>query len=402
MIRPFLALALFALVAAAQTPTRDQQIAGHTARANEALRTGKPDVAIRELSALLALDPADLQARTNLGVLLFFQGSYPQSVIELRRAVEAQPGLPPNIVALLGMAERRTGALGPARVHLESAFDQLKEDKLRVQTGMELVELDFSTGALEPAARIVAVLRQLRPTDVNVLYVAHRIYSQLADEAMLGISMLNPQSARMHQVMAQEAVRQGNNAAAIRHYRAAVQNEPNLPGIHFELAEALNDSASAEDQAQVEAEYKAALAANPFDEKSECRLAEIALRQADLDNARKRFTRALELQPDDADANFGLAKTLMALGKREEARAPLERAARIDPVNATIRFRLGTLYRELGRADDSRRELAEYQRLREMKENLRQVYQDMRLAPARRERPDDPPATAPAGATPRP
>jgi len=44
-------------------------------------------------------------------------------------------------------------------------------------------------------------------------------------------------------------------------------------------------SASASDQVQVEQEYRAALAGNPFDLKAECRLGEIALRASDLQAA---------------------------------------------------------------------------------------------------------------------
>ena len=33
----------------------------------------------------------------------------------------------------------------------------------------------------------------------------------------------------------------------------------------------------------------------------------------------------------------------------------------------------------MGRAEDSKRELAEFQRLKEMKERLKRIYQEMRL-----------------------
>jgi hypothetical protein len=44
------------------------------------------------------------------------------------------------------------------------------------------------------------------------------------------------------------------------------------------------------------------------------------------------------------------------------------------------------VYRAAGRTSDAQRELAEFQRLKDMKERLKQVYQEMRLQPVKQER----------------
>lgn len=384
---------LFALLlspyALAQAPAT--RIQTHGRQAQEYLRTGHPDLAAKELQAIVALDPDNVEALSSLGVARFFAAQYNEALQPLRRTLELRPALP-AIEALLGMTEKRTGAAVQAVAHLEHAFPLVKDEKVRVQAGLELIELYFASNALEKAAGVVAVLRQLRPTDVEILYTARRIFSQQADEALLSLSLAAPQSARMHQAMAQEMARQGDTPGSIRHYREAARLDPKLPGIHFELAERLADSASEQDTAQVEPEYLAALKENPFDLRSECRLAELALKRSDIDGATARYRRALSLQPEDAEAVFGLAKTLLAAGKSEEALPKLEQAARLDPFNATVHYRLGGVYRELGRLDDTKRELAEYQRLRELKDKLRQIYTDMRVAPSRSERGEEPAA----------
>jgi cytochrome c-type biogenesis protein CcmH/NrfG len=264
----------------------------------------------------------------------------------------------------------------------------LTDEKIRVQTGMELIELYYGAGALDKAAAVVSVLRQLKPTDIDILYTAHRIYLDLADESMLSITMLAPDSARMHQLMAHEAARQGNTEGAIAQYREALRIDPKVPGLHFELAEALSGSKQPSDREQIEREYKAALAANPFDEKSECRLGDIAARQSDLKSASAHYSRSLELQPNDPDANLGLAKTLIAMNQPEKAIPLLEHAAQLEPFNATIHYHLSVLYRKAGRPDDASLERAEFRRLRGMKTRLDQVYQAMRLQPAQQEPPD--------------
>ena len=384
------AVAAFLLAApsfAQSTPGKPQQVESHTRQAQEFLKANRPDLAAREFDAILVLDPNNIEARGNLGVLLYFQGEYAKAAPHLRRVLQARPALW-NIQALLGMCEKRMGQTAAAQADLEKAFAELQEEKLRVQAGMELIEIYYGARELDKAASVAGILRQLRPTDADILYTAHRIYSDLADETMLSVAMSAPKSARMHQMMAQEMARQGNTEGAIAHYREALKIDPKVPGLHFELAEVLNSSSSSTFQAEVEKEYKASLADNPFDEKSECRLGEIAFRATNLKDALAHYSRAVDLQPNDADAALGLGNTLAAMHQPEKARPLLEHAVQLEPFDAAIHYRLAAVYRELGRAADATRELGEFKRIRDMKDRLRQLYQEMRLRPGKEERTD--------------
>jgi tetratricopeptide (TPR) repeat protein len=293
------AVIVSAVPAFCQSVSVKQQIEVHTRQAAEYLAAGKPDLAAREFNAVLALDPKNVDARGNLGVVLYFQGQLAKALPYLRDTVKAKPGLW-NIQALLGMCQRRTGELTQARENLAEAFSRLQEEKLRFQVGMELMELCYQGGDLGKAAEAVSQLRQLWPANPDVQYAAYRIYSDLAGESMLSLAMSAPKSAQMHMAIARELTRLGEGEAVVAHYREVLKLDPSFPGIHFELAEAMN-SVGAYDPAEVAKEYQAALAQNPFDAKSESRLGEIALAQSDLATALKRFSRAAELSPDAAD-----------------------------------------------------------------------------------------------------
>jgi Flp pilus assembly protein TadD len=224
-----------------------------------------------------------------------------------------------------------------------------------------------------------------------LLYTSYRIHTDLAGESMLSLSLVAPNSARMHQVMAHELAKQGNSAAAIAQYREAVKIDPNLPGLHFELAEMLNGSSIVKEQDEAEGEYKAALAVNQFDEKSECRLGDIAFRKGNLPQAEEHYSRAIQLQFNDAEASLGLGKTLLAMNQPQQAESPLERAVQLEPTSAVAHFRLSTLYRLTGRSADAKRELEEYQKYKTMKEKLAAIYREMREEPVKTER-DEPEA----------
>jgi tetratricopeptide (TPR) repeat protein len=365
-------------------PGHEQQIESHSRKAAEYLKENRPDLAAAEFLTILAIDPNNADARGNLGAVLFFQGAYADAIPELRAALKLRPTLW-KTQALLGIGEKRTGDLNAARRDLEKAFPNVSEEKIRIETGMELIEIYSGTGDLDKAAAAVSILRKLEPTDEALLFTAYRIYSDLANESLLSLSVVAPNSARMHQAMAHELAKRGKTEEAIENYRAALKLDPQLPGLHFELAEMLTTLATADSLVEAESEYKTALQANPFDEQSECRLGDLALRRNDVKGAYERYTRAVQLQPGDPEANIGLAKVLAEMKQPEKALSLLEHALQLDPTSVVGHYRLSALYRQAGRTADAKRELEEYQKYKGMKEKLRDVYHEMRGEPVKQE-----------------
>jgi tetratricopeptide (TPR) repeat protein len=358
------------------TPSRQQQIESHNRQAGEYLKQNRPDLAIPEFRAIVALDPNNVDARGNLGTLLFFRGDYTNAIPEFRAALKLRPTLW-KTQSLLGIAEKRTGDISRARSDLEKAFPNVQEEKIRIETGMELIEIDSATGDLDKAAGIVSELRKLEPTNEALLYTAYRIYSDLANESLLSLSVVDPNSARMQQAMAHELAKRGNAAEAIEHYRAALKIDPTLPGLHFELADMLRTLSTAEGREEAEKEYEAALEANPLDEQAECRLGDIAFQRSDFKEAFGRYTRAVKLQPGDPEANMGMAKVLIAMDQPQKAEPLLEHAIQLDPTSAVAHFRLSTVYRQEGRTAEAKHELEEYQKYNQIKEKLRKIYHDL-------------------------
>jgi tetratricopeptide (TPR) repeat protein len=362
-----------------------QQIETHLEQAHRLLSENKPAAAIPQFQAVVALDPTNIDARGNLGVLQFFAGDYKAAVPNLRETLQAKPDLW-KIQALLGMGERRTGDIEAARADLEKSFPELQDKTVQVEAGLELIEIYTASADLEKAAEVVSTLRSLDPENPQVLYVAYRVHADLARESILSLSLVAPKSALVYQAAAHEAARNGDVAGAIRNDRAALKIDPKLPGLHFELAEMLSTQpATAATSADVKAEYDAAIAENPFDEKATVRLADIFRRGNDLKKAYELGARAIQLQPDDAEANYELARILLAMNEPEKAEPLLQHAEQQDPSNAMIHFRMSTVYHRLGRHADADREVKEYQKYKDLKEQLRDTWKDLHFNP---EKPD--------------
>jgi Tfp pilus assembly protein PilF len=369
---------------------KQQEFAAHIQKARGYLDAKQPALAIPEFQAAVAIDPANVDAQANLGVLLFFQGKPAESISHFRAALEHQPGLS-KIQGLLGMAESRTLDFANARKDLEAVFPAIQDPRFQVQLGLELVGLDTESGDLDKAAAVLEQLRKVDPENPEVLYASYRTYSDFAGESMLALSLAAPDSAQMHQLLAHEDARQGNTTGAVAQYRRAIAINPHLPGVQFELAELLHTSADEAVKKEAEQEYRAALLENPQNEKAILRLAEIDAHKGNSEQSYQEYTRAVELQPSDADAKLGLAKVLIEMNQSDKALPLLENAVQLEPTNAIAHYRLATLYRKMGRADDAKREMELYQKFKEMKEKLSALYKELQVQPKeiRADEPDE-------------
>jgi Tfp pilus assembly protein PilF len=362
----------------AQQAASASQASAHQQRAHQLLAQKKPDLAAKEFAAVLETDPTNLDAQANLGVLLYFQQKFSEAEPHLRAALEQQPGLV-KIRALLGMCERRLSQTVAAQKDLQAVIGQLDDPGIRMEVGLELIEMHTASHDLTSAASVVELLRQKNPADPRVLYAAYRIYTDLAGESLIGLSLAAPNSGQMYQAIAHELVQQRDMNGAITDFRKAIAVNPHLPGIHYELGEALHASDDLNMRAEAEEQYKLAVAANPSDQKAITRLGDIAFDKGDLDGAAVSYKKALVLAPSDADAQIGLARVYTEKNDPKGAAPLLESVVKADISNVQAHYRLSVVYRKLKRSEDAKRELAEYQKYKDLKERLRKTYKALRL-----------------------
>lgn len=367
------------MLATAQTPSAE--LKNHLERAQAAIQANQPETAKRELEAALALDPKDISANNELGIIEFTESDYQSAANHFRSALALRPSLA-KAEALLAICDLHLGRRS-AQAELESSFSKLndprtKDPKLRTQVGLELAAYYDRSGSLDRATPVLQSLVDLNSDNPDILYMAQRVYIELADDTLNKLAIIAPDSARMQQVIAERLVNEGDLKNAIDHYRKALDINPRLPGVHFELAEAIVESSPSDASAQTQAktELESAVKIDGDSAKAECEFGRLALFQSQPEQALAHYRRAYELDPNEVQAQMGLAKLLLADNPREAVKY-LRIAVQFDPLNATAHYQLAQGYRRLQMTELAEKEVRLFQEIKQTKQQVQALYRQM-------------------------
>src|ERR1700684_976268 len=369
-----------AVMPAQTAGSRAAEVHDHLRKAAEYLQAKDPNSAVKEFGAVLALDPNNAEAYANLGVIAFFQRDYQKASQYFRKALAIDPSLA-KPQALLGISQKRLGDPS-APALLEKSFQKLKDKQLRLQVGMELAALYDQQGDPGATACVMRSLVDLDPDNVEVLFMAERVYSELADGTLNKLAVLAPGSARMQQVIAERLVNDGDLKGAIDHYRKALRIDPQVRVVNFEWGEAILESATGNAATETEAEKELALAVRVDGDtaKTECEFGRLALPQGRPDEALAFYQRADRLDPNEVQAQMGLAKLLLPENPQAAIKY-LRMAVQSDPLNSAAHYRLAQAYNHLQMTELANQELRLFQEIKKTKDQVETLYHEMNRQP---------------------
>jgi tetratricopeptide (TPR) repeat protein len=347
----------------------------HLQRAKQFLAQREPQQAIAEYQAVLAMEPDNLEAQGNLGVTYYFAGQCEPAIPHLARALELHSDLP-KIQALLGVCQERVGHGEEAQKNLEAALPRLQEPQITVLVEKNLADLYYAEGNLQSAGAMAEGLLKQDPHNADYLYMMYRIHTDIADRARNAMAAVAPDSARMHQLMAEHFINEGDAEDAIVQYQRALSGDPKLPGARYELAEAyLSEAHSPENLAKASELLEATLKDEPGNADAKAKLGTVAMIENHREQARAEFVEALRIKPEQFDALVGMADIATDQGNNEQAVKYLEQASRLDPMDDKLHYRLSRAYRALHRTADADRELALFTQTRTLKKKTDLVDQ---------------------------
>ena len=348
----------------AQT-VNDELLQSTYQRAEQAFREQRLDDAASGFRELAELSPNTAEVHAKLGLIHYLQGRFLGAVPSFRKALDLKPGLP-NVDALLAISLAGIGKHLEAIPGLENGFEDPANDDLRRLIGLELQRSYVALGRNDSAGSIVAQLGQLYPDDPEVLYHTGRFHADMATAAMQRLLAVSPDSVWGHQASGDALESLGNHDLAIVEYRKALAERPDLPGVHYSIARAIQSSAGAAgtEEDAMDA-YRHELRIDPTNALAAYELGEILRKRSQLGEARDLFTQAVAHRPDFGLGRIGLGRVLRELEEPGQARPHLEAAVRISPENEVARYQLALVYRALGDLAAAEREMQAFQRLQQ-------------------------------------
>ena len=344
--------------------------------ADAALHSGNIALAEQRFQAVLRLDPHNGSSLANLGVIAYSRHDCAAAVGDLRAALDAAPQII-QARALLGICERRIDDTH-ASTDLRAAFDKLPDGKLRIEVGVNLADLFYQRGDMDATLPILQRLLALAPDNTDILFFAQRIYSEQADNALNKLLLLAPDSARMQQLIAEKLINTGDARDAIDHYKQALALDPNLPGMHFELAEAYLEQGN--DTATLQLARQQLLLAQDSEgdnARVESALGTLDRKRGDFAHALEHLQRASQLSPNDPDIQLSLGSLLADQNKPQLAIPLLRAAVAADPMNAAAHYRLARVCHQLHLTDEETQQLKLYREVRKTQDRVATLYQQM-------------------------
>lgn len=243
---------------------------------------------------------------------------------------------------------------------LKQATSHITEKDVKRSVGFAGVRCAMLAGQPDIAEDFLRFLNHEFPHDPEVLYVAVHTYSDLSSRAAAELATTAPKSASGRELNAETLEAQGKWDEAAKEYRAILEANPRMAGIHFRLGRLLlskpNPSPTVAEEAKKEMRQELEIdAANAA---AEYVLGALAQQNQQCDEAIPHFSRAAKLDPGFGDALIGLGACLGSAKRFSEAIAPLESAVKLEPENPAPHYLLAIAYTRTGRKEDGDKEFA--------------------------------------------
>jgi len=373
-----------------ETPAPDREAAARQKLARHLFEEGKDALLRKDLNAageafaqVLAIDPDNVSALQNLGIVHLYQADYASAATRFREALLRDPTYTKAYVNL-GAALFALGKKDDAIVVLRKALIVSPDDfevhytiaGIYAETGLFVQAHEHVSRALEispgeqRAKGLAAALPALPPegeggeesaipataavapaAEASVRQPRLRLREpETAPAAPRADTTAEPVRARNEaELLFMEGTRayeSGNLRAAERAFLGAAEMDPDNPNIHNNLGAVYMDQGRWEDAAGA---FRKALAADPEHVKARINMGGALYNLGRKDEAIQILEEAEALAPGDPDVLYALALFLTHSGQRDRARALALRALERDPFNHKIRALEETLSSSSGR-----------------------------------------------------
>jgi tetratricopeptide (TPR) repeat protein len=354
-----LVTASFSLTLAAQTSPFEASFQGGT----EALRAGNLDAAAQDFTQAIKLNPAFAEAHFNLGLVRVEQGRFDEAISSLSRCLALKPKLR-GANLFLGIAYYRKNDYGSAITALKR---ETANDPANAKAFMWLGVAELAKGDSVAATAVLDKAAQLKPNDVDILYHRGRAHMLVSNASYEDMYKADPNSWRVHQVLAQSFAEADRLDDAIAECKLAIQAKPDGPELHQQLGDLYWQKNQLPD---AEAEFQNELKADPSNSEAMYKLAVISIERSKTEVAQALLKEVLLRTPHSPDAEYQLGRAQAQMGEVDPAvenfKAAVADSKGLD--TETLRqsyYQLAQLYRRQQKPQESKAALDAFMQLKQ-------------------------------------
>lgn len=236
---------------------------------------------------------------------------------------------------------------------------RLKKD-LSITMRAKLAEAEFRLGQYDAALRAAEIVHDADPRNGWGVYWLSKSHDAIAEECFVKVGSLNPDSARVHQMLAEHYLELSEYPKAKAEYLSAIRLAPDLPDLHLGLGTVLSRTG---DWVQAESELKTTLQLAPESDFAHYRLGHVYVQQSLWPQAIEQLRLVSDVSTVFLSARLDLAKAESQTGQIPEAIQDLLSVAALDK-DGEVYFDLAADYRKLDDQAHAREALATFKKLR--------------------------------------
>ncbi len=301
---------------------------------------------VRLWSDVVAKNPLNYRAHSNLGIALFKEGLQKEAIRRYQRAIEIKPDLAPAHFNL-GLASEYNGNLDGAVRHYSEAIRIRPDYRLaHVNLGVVAGRQGRYEEAVRHFSRAIAIRSGYAEVHSNLgMARMHQGKYRAAIRGFRKSIELNADFAEPHFGLGLVEEKQKNFSAAIPHFSKALEVKSDFFPALPRLGNALEMEGNYKEALRV---YSRAARLRPNHAEVRYRLGAALLRQGDYKGAAENFSVVLRIDPGHAPALYQMGLELERQGKREEAIKHYLRAVRVYPDYADAQYSLGAAFANQG------------------------------------------------------
>jgi len=330
-------------------------------QATQAMREQRLDEAAAGFASVIATSPAFAEAYFDLGLVREEQGKNEEAIASFQKALALKPRLR-GANLFLGVAEYHLNQLGEAVAAIRKETANYPSD---ANAWMWLGVAKLAKEQPDEAAQALDKAASLAPDNVDILYHRGRAHLLVSKESYSRMFKADPNSWRVHQVLAQADAEADRHDEAIAEYLAAIRLAPSQPGLHEELGTECRRAGKIE---EAEAALQRELEIDPHNILARYKLGTLEVERGNGAKGKALLEAARQQDPGLKEADYYLGRAEVELGDDAAALEALKRAvaAASDPeVLEQAWYQLGMVYRRTHRMQEAQEALANFQKLKD-------------------------------------